>query len=117
MSELWESKMIIGMEVDANVRIEGTSLQGYLEATRDELVEVFGEPVRTYGDKTTCEWDIEFRVMTEDGDDFDYVVATIYDWKMAPTINSRYRWHIGGRNYQAVELVEQMMANKKLAEA
>jgi hypothetical protein len=108
--------MIVGMEVDKGIEISGTSLQGYLTATFDEIADVFGPPVRIYGDKTTCEWDIEFRVMTPDGEDFDYVTATIYDWKMAPTIHSNYRWHIGGRNYQAVECVEKMMANKKLAE-
>ena len=108
--------MIVGMEVDNNIQITGTSLQGYLEATYDEIADVFGPPVRIYGDKTTCEWDIEFRVMTEDETDFEYVVATIYDWKMAPTVNSKYRWHIGGRNYQAVECVEKMMKNQKLAD-
>lgn len=101
--------IILGMEVDSSIDPTGTSLQGYLEATYEELVAVFGMPTRTFGDKTTCEWDIEFRVMTPDETDFDYVVATIYDWKMAPTVNSKYRWHIGGRNRQAVDCVEQVM--------
>jgi hypothetical protein len=97
--------MILDVEISDEINVTGTSLQGYVEATYEELVDVFGKPTHTYGDKTTCEWDMEFRVET--GDDIRYVVATLYDWKMAPTVNSNYRWHIGGKNYLAVECVTQ----------
>ena len=73
----------------------GTSLQGYVEAYYHQLVEVFGEP-EGGGDKTTVEWCLTF----EDG-----TVATIYDWKEYETPMGLYRWHIGGRNYNAVHAV------------
>jgi hypothetical protein len=74
---------------------DGTSLQGYVTAYYHELVEVFGEPTDS-GDKVTAEWCLEF----EDG-----TVATIYDWKEYETPMGRYQWHIGGRNYDAVDRV------------
>lgn len=80
-----------------------TSLQGYVEASFDELVEAFGEPTYTEpsGDgKVETEWEI----MDDD------TVCTIYDWKEYDNgARSRsglaYRWHIGGRNREAVDVV------------
>lgn len=74
-----------------------TSLQGYIRASYDQLVAVFGEPEYgpddTGGDKVTCEWVISF----EDG-----TVATIYDWKEYNTPYHMYDWHIGGKSKEAV---------------
>lgn len=91
----------------------GTHLQGHFTATYDELVDVFGEP--TYKaedaggfDKVWTEWNLEFKVPTEDGD-FDYVTATIYDWKeegpYASRISKPYSWHIGGFDWRAEQAV------------
>lgn len=73
----------------------GTSLQGYINATYADLVECFGEP-EGGGDKTTVEWMLKF----EDG-----TVATIYDWKVDETPTYMYNWHIGGKNKTAVTRV------------
>jgi hypothetical protein len=85
------------MKFTTNADGNGTCLQGYMEATYDQLVEVFGEP-EGGGDKTTVEWCLAF----EDG-----TVATIYDWKEYQTPMGRYNWHIGGRNNLAVARVQQ----------
>ena len=83
----------------------GSSLRGHIHATYDELVKVFGEPNilnAEEGDKVFNEWGIRF----EDGDDDVY--ATIYDWKEMYANESHYgeyRWHIGGKEHRAVELV------------
>jgi hypothetical protein len=94
--------------IDKDASITGTSLQGYIEATYDDLVKAFGKP--TYdstedgeSDKVHTQWALEFE--NEEG---DLVVATIYDWKEENAYNSRvgkYRWHIGGNSYDAVEAV------------
>ena len=73
----------------------GTSLQGYIPATYDQLVERFGQP-EGGGDKTTVEWCLKFA---------DGTVATIYDWKVDETPMSMYNWHIGGKNKTAVARV------------
>lgn len=84
----------------------GTSLMGYLRATREELTKVFGEPTYTYeeGDKVTVEWVLVF----SNGE-----VATIYDWKRydlgTPELNEVYNWHIGGNTQFAVDLVHSAM--------
>ena len=92
--------------IDTEATVGGTSLQGYIKTTYDEIVEVFGEPRYTGGDdKVTTEWDLEF-----EGDD-EYVVATIYDWKLDKTPFGEYRWHIGGHFAFAAEVVSQFMKN------
>ena len=75
--------------------VNGTCLQGYMQAYYHQLVEVFGEP-EGGGDKTTVEWCLAF----EDG-----TVATIYDWKEYETPTGLYHWHIGGKNNLAVARV------------
>jgi hypothetical protein len=75
--------------------VNGTSLQGYVPATYEQLVERFGQP-EGGGDKTTVEWMLQF----EDG-----TVATIYDWKEYETPMGMYHWHIGGKNNLAVARV------------
>ena len=94
--------------IDKDASITGTSLQGYIEATYDDLVKAFGEPTfdstrGDEGDKVHTQWALEF----EDEED-NLVVATIYDWKEDSAYNSRvgkYKWHIGGNSYDAVEAV------------
>jgi hypothetical protein len=73
----------------------GTSLQGYINATYADLVECFGQP-EGGGDKTTVECMLKFA---------DGTVATIYDWKVDETPTYMYNWHIGGKNKNAVARV------------
>ena len=82
-----------------------TSLQGYIGATYNELVEVFGQP--TYGpdaqeDKITCEWVV----------DIGGTVCTIYDYKTRSTPYGDYSWHIGGRGESSAHLVKWAIENK-----
>ena len=94
--------------IDKDASITGTSLQGYIEATYDDLVKAFGKPSYDStedgeSDKVHTQWALEFE--NEEG---DLIVATIYDWKEDSAYNSRvgkYRWHIGGNSYDAVEAV------------
>lgn len=76
--------------------INGTSLKGYITTTYDQLLKVFGEPTSQGGDKTNVGWELEF---------YDGTVATIYDWKTFDIPMSEYRWHIGGYNSRAVDLI------------
>lgn len=106
---------ILRYENDEVVDVTGSSLQGRILATYEQLVERFGKP--TYGaehsgdGKVNAEWTIQFLVV-EDGqgyDDSDYVIATIYDWKETDTPNGEYLWHIGGFDYTSVDCVHQVM--------
>lgn len=79
----------------------GTCLQGYVIATYEELVKTFGEP--NYGpnsidgDKTTCEWVLEYN---------ESKYCTIYDWKLGETPFFKYEWHIGGTETECVEVLQ-----------
>lgn len=91
------------------VPTNGTSLKGYTIATYYELVELFGEPTQGDPAKTQAEWEIEF----EDG-----TMATIYDWKMyGIPVEQIGEWNIGGKDSQAVELVEQVIQAYRKSDA
>jgi hypothetical protein len=87
-----------------------TSLQGYVAATYDELVDVFGEPDYKSPGPDTEYWS-EDKVETEwEWVDEDYGKITIYDWKQfdggrTSRSGMPYRWHIGGRSREAVDFV------------
>lgn len=87
-------------------KITGTSLQGYVFTTYNQLVEIFGLPHKHGSDKTTVEWGFQFA---------DGTVATIYDWKTNCTPKSAYDWHIGGNSKKAVLLIEEALRNFKPA--
>lgn len=80
--------------------ITGTSLQGYVVATRREFETAFGKPDNGDGEKVTTDW----MIIIED-DRGTSVPVTIYDWKrgVAPTSDEVYEWHIGGHSPAAVE--------------
>ena len=86
-----------------SINITGSSLSGYVEATRYELEQVFGAP--TYAlenpdDKVQTEWTLSL----------NGVVATIYNWKTQQTPRGLYRWHIGGFGRGEVEMVQEAVA-------
>tara|TARA_E500000318_G_scaffold46204_1_gene43597 strand:+ start:473 stop:826 length:354 start_codon:yes stop_codon:yes gene_type:complete len=113
---------ITDIENSQSIKTSGSSLIGYVEATYEELIKAFGEP--TYKEpsgcgKVTTEWKLEFA--HQDG---KYVIATIYDWMMyddgtACRSGEKFKWHVGGFDYEALELVEEalsMFRSRALAE-
>ena len=92
----------------------GTSYQGVINTTYDEIVEKFGEPTYTDAspyEKVNAQWSLQFDVPTEDGEDYDYVTATIYNWKRGYIPTEKYEWHIGGFDFEAVDLVQKVLDN------
>tara|TARA_Y200000002_G_C22149388_1_gene442253 strand:+ start:94 stop:468 length:375 start_codon:yes stop_codon:yes gene_type:complete len=96
----------------------GTSLQGYTDPIGFyDLVELFGKPSSedAIDEKVNVEWLIEGKryYIDEYGDeDWDYVKATIYNWKTSGVPFGEYGWHIGGNGWAAIELVEEIIKNK-----
>ena len=94
------------------VEVVGTSGQGSVTATREQVMKTFGAPAY-------CEWDsfdkitIEWEVLFNDG-----TIATIYDWKrnydgdLEDPIGlfEEFTWNIGGNNENAVKMVEEAIA-------
>ena len=99
----------VSREVDQT--LTGSSLQGYIKTTYADLVEKFGEPENYDLDKSTAEWCVEFCV-DEGGGDYKYVNATIYDWKTSSTPMGEYDWHVGGFDWDAVDVVDTYMNGK-----
>lgn len=109
--------------IKQNPGSSGTSLQGYLNASYDDLVHAFGKP--TY-DETSADnkVDIEWCLEIYENNDEDPIQVTIYNWKdydggLRAISDPNYEWHVGGRRkVDAVTLKEAfefMLANKEVA--
>ena len=99
------------MKFNKTIEANGTHLQGNVGATYQELVEVFGEPIRHESDGTTHmsnKVDAEWRISFEDG-----TVATIYNYKNGlnylgaegKRVTQISMWNVGGYDERAVTLV------------
>jgi len=94
-----------------NDKYNGTSLQGYINATYKELVAVFGKPTDGDGYKVDAQWLIEFDNGT---------LATIYNYKDGINYNGRSgtpktqitEWHVGGFDKNAPLLVNEILRSK-----
>jgi hypothetical protein len=96
------------LEVGDTVEATGTSLQGHVNATYEELVAVFDENLGS-SDKVFNEFRGEISVYDPELDCYDVYTVTLYDWKEASPLTARtgtYRWHVGGFNADAPYLLE-----------
>ena len=90
---------------DEDIDFGGTHRVGTLQDTsREEITRHFGEPEGPFG-KVTDHWQVRFP---------DGTVATIYDYnrsnRMIPD-DEPTDWSIGGRNEEAVELLDLLGLN------
>ena len=93
------------------VEATGTSLQGYVMATYEELVAVFGEDIGP-SDKVFNEFRGEISVYSPEEKCHDIYTVTLYDWKEDSPLTARtgtYRWHVGGLCADAPYLVEDVL--------
>ena len=81
----------------------GTSYQGKIMASYNDLERMFGEPAyEGIGDKVTTEWIIEYQVSDGDGER-KYGTFTLYDWCFARNLHDNYavtQWNVGGNSYE-----------------
>jgi len=91
------------------INTNGTCLQGYLNASYEKLVELFGEPLEgNY--KTDAEWEVQFS---------DGTIATIYNWKDGKNycgesgvdIFDIESWHVGGNSSRSELMVNLAIGN------
>ncbi len=84
-----------------------TSYRATIEASYQDLVEVWGEPSKGDGYKTEAEWVIRpagKSVITV----YNYKNSRAYDYKY-PEIKDVREWHIGGHNTDVVDRLLKMM--------
>ena len=63
-------------------------------------------------EKVNTEWIIDGKVYYIDqwGEkDWEYVKATVYNWKTGYTPTEEYDWHIGGNSYDAVDFIREIL--------
>ncbi len=111
--DITHSQLLINRKenkMEATENIGGTSLQGYIKASYEQLLQTFGEPNPKLCDnyKTDVEWAFKFA---------DGTVATLYNWKNGKNyngddgleLNHIYEWNVGGFNEKAVsKLLEKL---------
>ena len=101
------------------IDVNRSSLKGYVKTTYGQLVKTFGEPTHTDAspyEKVNAEWMLEFTIPFTDEwgeEDFNYVKATIYNWKDGYVPTEEYNWHIGGFDNEAVDCVEKVLDSAK----
>lgn len=91
---------------DPHINVNHTHLQGYVDATFDQLTALFGAPGEGDGYKVDAEWLIQF----EDG-----TVATVYNYKTGRNYCGKHgtpvermeSWHVGGFTKDAAVRVQQ----------
>ncbi len=89
----------------ADIKISGSHLQGYLDISYKSLVSILGEPLLGSGDKNQVEWHIE-----DNG-----VIATIYDWKDYRNPKDIDLWNIGGFNQKALILIKKLTGKNPIS--
>ena len=92
---------------DASIQalFNGTCLQGTIDASYEDLVNMFGEPTKGDNYKVDAEWYVKFS---------DGTIASVYNWKDGKNYNGdegteteQIRdWHIGGFDKKAGEHVQ-----------
>jgi len=99
--------------------VNGSHLLGYIRASYDDLVEMFGEPNGASCDKVHNSWDIEFEIYNKKGEVEDTVYCNLYDWKEADAEISKrgeYDWHIGGVDKKADFLIYDLLRKSRKPE-
>lgn len=81
-------------------KLDGTYLQGHLNASYQQLCATFGSPrIYVNDDKVRAEWMLRFT----EGDRVTY--ATIYDWKRDEPVEDVKEWNIGGFGWASIDCV------------
>ena len=92
----------------------GTSFKGYLMATYQDLVVIFGEPISNPDNyKVDTEWII----------DTPHGVATIYNYKdgkvylgdQGQPVQAICEWHVGGKGTEAYSWVKKEVLARKIS--
>ena len=84
---------------------DGTSLQGYVRITYQQLVERLGKSIKFKDfDKVPEEW-----VVIDRG-----VTATIYVYKVTKAPKEEYWWHVGGHSTRALDVVRELFPNNEI---
>lgn len=94
----------LGTFVTEDSSIQSTSLQGYLDATYNELVAGFGKPLGFF-EKSSAMWVLRI------GDTIITIYDSVYQGfeNMPPDGSKMRRWHIGGAKPSVIGLVAALL--------
>ena len=89
----------------------GSRFIGYLDATYDDLVRLFGQPI-TIEPADDAKTDVEWVIQFDTG-----LIATIYNYKNGPNyrgskgtpVNEIARWHVGGLRVRVLRKLRRML--------
>jgi hypothetical protein len=92
----------------------GSSLKGYITASHDELVSVFGLPKDVDGDKVSTQWIVQ--AGNTQYSIYDYKETNVYDDRLPSVEQFRarasYEWHIGGFDNKHIADLAEFISEK-----
>jgi hypothetical protein len=100
------------IKIKRTTEIAGSCLQGYVYATRAELIKIFGTPGNgDDGYKVFHNWGVFIQVQPE----VLGTTANIYDWKYDEVFpaDKVIKWNIGGYSQNAVDAVRLALAGHR----
>jgi hypothetical protein len=93
--------------------VNGTSLQGYMDISYDEIYNILGEPnIENDGYKVDAEWGIRFQDTGEVATIYNYKTGTNYLGAEGLDPQDIRDWHIGGHSKKIVARVCKLLNTK-----
>ena len=112
-----------------NGELDGTSFQGEIDMSYEDMICIFGEPHGDDGHKVDAEWSFvasswkkgPVAFSTADDVYMEEVEFSLYNWKDGRNycgseglpLSDITDWNIGGRSHKAVEVVHSIIAERK----
>ena len=90
-------------DADGIINTTGSSYQGYIYSSYEDLLILFGKPIISNDEKAECQWVL----MLEDGH-----VATIYAWK--ENYKTCKKWNVGGKSKECYYIVDDIIQDYKM---
>ena len=104
-----------------NGELDGTSFQGEIDMSYEDMICIFGKPHGDDGYKVDAEWSFVASFWEKDSTEgfMEEVEFSLYNWKDGKNycgsqglpLSHITDWHIGGHNHKAVEVVHRIIAN------
>ena len=110
-----------------NGELDGTSLQGQIDMSYEDMICIFGKPHENDGHKVDAEWSFVASFWEKDSTEgfMEEVEFSLYNWKDGRNycgseglpLSDITDWNIGGRSHKAVDVVHRIIKERSKKDA
>ena len=107
-----------------NGELDGTSFQGEIDMSYEDMICIFGKPHGDDDYKVDAEWSFVASFWEKDSTEgfMEEVEFSLYNWKDGKNycgsegspLSDITDWHIGGHNHKAVDVVHRIIKERKV---